>query len=106
MSAQYDEGFFTDEALLKVFGVLPPIDYPRSPWPEDLPGDFDHIFLRKLGLPCGSDSEREGYALLREAGGWRVHSVSALADYTLERMRASFEQAAVNFVRALLEKAP
>lgn len=42
--------------------------------------DFDHHFLRRLGLPCGPDSPADSYALCRDVGGWRVWRVRDLVD--------------------------
>ena len=89
-----DEAFFTHAEVAAAFpGVAPErladlhrqwIQSGPCAWPPGLPEDFDHQFLRRLGLPCGTnDPTRETYALLHEVGGWRVWPVSVLVDRTL-----------------------
>lgn len=92
-----DEGFVPDAMVLEMFGALPPDDaiLCRTPpdkwpdvWPESLPTGWDHILLRRMGLPCGADDAKEHYALLREPGGWRVWRVSELVNRTMEALEA------------------
>lgn len=93
-----DEGFFTDEQMERRFPGLH-AGLPRwflggcndALWPTGVPLDFDHVFLRELGLPAGreccTDEAHEHYMLLKETGGWRVHKVSALVDRVVEALR-------------------
>ncbi len=73
-----DESFFTDDEMDR---MSPNWRYIH---------DFDHHFLRKLGLPCGADAATEHYALLKEIGGWKVWRVRDLVNnmFTDEEWKA------------------